>query len=228
MHEPLQVSYLLQFDAGQPASCLFELSLDPQPTTEEPPAWARLDYKQCRNCPLKPSEETWCPFASELARILAPLAQHHSYDELKVTIHWRGRVIEQRSTLQRVLGSLIGFIGATCGCPRTRTFLPLAFVHQPFSEADETLFRLVGAYLIGQVLRANRGLSTDFMLSELPELYGHLRQVNLGMANRLRSLSDSDHGVNGVIVLDMLAAQTQDLFAALEENFLPYYDAYLE
>jgi hypothetical protein len=66
------------------------------------------------------------------------------------------------------------------------------------------------------------------MLTELPELYGHLRQVNLGMANRLRSLSDSDHGVNGVIVLDMLASQTQDLFAALEESLLPYYGAYLD
>jgi hypothetical protein len=228
MHEPLQVSYLLQFDTGQPASCLFELGIAPQPQAEEPPSWARLDYKQCRNCPLKASEQTWCPFASEVARVLTPLVQHHSYDALTVTIHWRGRVIEQRSTLQRVLGSLIGFVGATCGCPRTRPFLPLAFVHQPFSEADETLFRVVGAYLIGQVLRANRGLSTDFMLSELPELYGHLRQVNLGMANRLRSLSDSDHGVNGVIVLDILASQKQDLFEALEANLLQYYGANLD
>ena len=48
------------------------------------------------------------------------------------------------------------------------------------------------------------------------------------MANRLRSLSDSDHGVNGVIVLDMLASQTQDLFEALEDSLLPYYGAYLE
>jgi len=228
MHEPLQVSYLLQFDDGQPASCLFELGIDPLPQAESPPAWARLDYKQCRNCPLKPSEQLWCPFASELARILAPLAQHNSYDELTVTINWRGRVIEQRSTLQRVLASLIGFVGATCGCPRTRPFLPMAFVHQPFSEADETLFRVVGTYLIGQLLRANRGLSADFMLSELPELYSHLRHVNMGMANRLRALSESDHGVNGVIVLDILASQTQDLFEALEDNLLPYYDAYLQ
>lgn len=228
MREPLQVSYLLQFDAGQPASCLIELGIDPQLQDEAPPSWARLDYKQCRNCPLNPGEETWCPFARDLAHVLTPLAQHHSYDTLTVTVQWRGRVIEQRSTLQRVLGSLIGFVGATCGCPRTRPFLPLAFVHQPFSEADETLFRVVGAYLIGQVLRANRGMSSDFMLNDLPDLYAHLRQVNWGMANRLRSLSDGDHGVNGVIVLDMLASQTQELFDALEDNLLPYYQAYLE
>jgi hypothetical protein len=228
MREPLQVSYLLQFDNGQPASCLFELGMQPARSTTEPPPWARLQHQQCRNCPLNPSEEPWCPFASELARILTPLAQHCSYDELTVTINWRGRVIVQRSTLQRVLGTLIGFVGATCGCPHTRPFQPLAYMHQPFSEADETLFRMVGGYLIGQVLRANRGLSTDFMLADLPDLFSHLRQVNRGMANRLRTLRESDHGVNGVILLDVLAAQTQDLFEALEENFLPYYAAYLE
>lgn len=87
---------------------------------------------------------------------------------------------------------------------------------------------MVGAYLIGQMLRARQGLSADFALHELPGLYAQLRQVNLGMANRLRALAESDHGVNGVIVLDVLAAETQDLFAELERNLLPYYAAYLE
>ena len=228
MHNAPQVSYLLQFDSGQPASCLIELAMVAPPEDAPPPDWARLEYQQCRNCPLRPAEQPWCPFARALARVLAPLEQRNSYDELTVTIRWRSRVIQQRTTLQRVLGSLIGLLGATSGCPHTRPFLPLAYFHQPFSEADETLFRVVGAYLIGQMLRARQGLSSDFALHELPGLYAQLRQVNLGMANRLRGLADSDHGVNGVIVLDVLAAETQDLFAELERNLLPYYAAYLE
>ena len=44
MHNAPQVSYLLQFDSGQPASCLIELAMVAPPEDAPPPDWARLEY----------------------------------------------------------------------------------------------------------------------------------------------------------------------------------------
>ena len=45
MHNAPQVSYLLQFDSGQPASCLIELAMVAPPEDAPPPDWARLEYQ---------------------------------------------------------------------------------------------------------------------------------------------------------------------------------------
>lgn len=222
---PLDVVYRLQFDNGEPREC--ELRVGPERNTAVPPEWAKLAFCQCSNCPLDAGEVDWCPFAVALAKPLAVLAERNSYDPVQVSVVWRGRQLLQDTTLQRVLSSLIGLLGATSGCPHTRILEPMAHFHQPFSQGDETLFRVLGTYLIGQLLRDKQGLPADFGLAQLAGHYKQLRQVNQGLARRLRHASDADQSVNGLVLLDILAAETQDLLDDLDESLRPIFAAYL-
>lgn len=221
----LNVLYHLTFEDGEPLECAF--SVGAEKCLETAPDWARLDFHQCSNCPLDSATVTWCPFALALAEPVALLAQRNSYDPVQVTVRWRDRTLVQATSLQRVLSVLIGLLGATSGCPRTRLLEPMAHFHQPFSQSDETLFRMLGSYLIGQLLRAREGLSTDFELQGLAESYAQLRLTNRGLAERLRHASKTDQSVNGLILLDILAAETLDMLGDLDETLRPIFAAYL-
>lgn len=224
--QEIDVLYRLQFTSGEPAECV--LRVGPAVPELEAPEWARLGFCQCSNCPLDAAVIAYCPFALALAQPLALLVGRNSYDPVRVTIDWRGRTLRQESTLQRVLSSLIGLLGATSGCPHTRPLRAMAQFHQPFSQGDETLFRVLGSYLLGQFLRARKGLPADFKLDRLAELYSQLRQVNRGLARRLQHASATDQGVNGLILLDVLAGETQDMLKDLDKTLGPIFSAYLE
>ena len=175
---------------------------------ETGPEWALLGFQQCSHCPLNAAEVRDCPFALALARPVAVLARSPSYEEVQMAVFWRGREIRQQTTLQRALGSLLGLLGATSGCPHTRMLRAMAWFHWPFSTSAETLYRSLGTYLLGQHLRRQRGLEPDWDMDGLRELYRNLRLVNLGMAGRLRAAAEEDSSLNGLILLDLLAADT--------------------
>ena len=106
-----------------------------------------------------------------------------------------------------ILGQMSRFLGATSGCPHMRLLKAMAWFHLPFSTSDETLYRALGTYLLGQFLRAKRGQSSDWSLEGLRATYRNLRQVNLGMSRRLRAAAEEDSSLNGLILLDLLAAE---------------------
>lgn len=179
-----------------------------EPSPETLPEWTRLGSQQCGHCPLREADSPHCPFAVALLEPVKVLAQLPSYEAVAVQVLWRGRDIRQRTTLQRAFGSLLGVIGASSGCPYTRLLKPMAWFHLPFSSSDESLYRIFGTYLLGQYLRQQRGLEPDWTLAELRALYRNLRQVNQGMTKRLRGAALEDSGPNGMILLDLLAADT--------------------
>lgn len=200
------IAYRFTFADGQSV----EHGVDLAGTAELPAAaaWTRLDFQQCPHCPLATSEVQLCPFAAALQQPVSMLAAHASFEPVEVLVRWRDREISQHTTLQRAAGSLLGAIGAASGCPHTRLLKAMAWFHQPFSGSDETLFRVLGSYLLGQYLRTQHGLTADWDLAGLREVYRNLRQVNLGMAQRLRAAAEQDSSVNGLILLDLLAADT--------------------
>ncbi|VXC17467.1 conserved hypothetical protein [Pseudomonas sp. 8Z] len=215
--------YQLFFEDGGKAS--LEIPTEP---AQEPPDWARLEHYQCRHCPLSAAQSPFCPFALGLVNPLHELTGRQSFDTVRVSIDWHGRHLEQTSTLQRVLSSVIGLIGATSGCPHTRLLSPMAHFHQPFSGSSETLFRALGTYLIGQYLRQQSGLSAHYSSDGLMAIYRALREVNLRMAERLRSAVRAEPSVNGLVLLDVLAAETLENMESPEnslgELFAPYLD----
>ncbi|MDH4562548.1 hypothetical protein E8F06_16255 [Pseudomonas sp. BN411] len=195
---------------------------------ETGPEWALLGFQQCSHCPLNAAEVRDCPFALALARPVAVLARSPSYEEVQMAVFWRGREIRQQTTLQRALGSLLGLLGATSGCPHTRMLRAMAWFHWPFSTSAETLYRSLGTYLLGQHLRRQRGLEPDWDMDGLRELYRNLRLVNLGMAGRLRAAAEEDSSLNGLILLDLLAADTLYSLDSYEGELDGFFAEYFE
>ncbi|MCD6059990.1 MAG: hypothetical protein K0S16_301 [Moraxellaceae bacterium] len=202
--------------------------IEPTDRKEAVPAeWTRLDFHKCRHCPLSSDSSPQCPFAAALVEPVNMLADIASFEAVDVVVTWRGREIRQSTTVQRAAGSLLGAISATSGCPHTARFKAMAWFHWPFSTSHETIYRSLGTYLLAQYLRGQRGLEADWELNGLRELYRHLRLVNLGMAERLRAAADVDSSVNGIILLDLLAADTLYSLDQYEGELDTYFEEHL-
>lgn len=226
--DELVIQYHFEFADGRN----WQHRIDPAAVPDRPgqglPDWTRLGFKQCEHCPLSEANSPHCPFAVALVEPVEVLAQMPSYEEVQVRVLWRGRDIRQRTSLQRAFGSLLGALGATCGCPHTRLLKAMVWFHLPFSGSDETLYRVLGTHLLGQYLRQQRGLSADWSLNSLRELYCNLRLVNLGMTARLRAAAVEDSGPNGMVLLDLLAADTLYLLEQYEGELDRYFEAFFQ
>jgi hypothetical protein len=219
------IVYRFLFADGQSAEHTIAL-------TETPPAtghaeWTRLGFHQCPHCPLATEQTSHCPFATALEAPVHFLGTRPSHSEVDVQVTHRGRTIHQHTTLQRAVGSMLGAIGATSGCPHTDFLRAMAWFHQPFSDNDETLFRAIGTYLLGQHLRAMQGLPADWSLAGLREGYKNLRLLNQGIAKRLRSAAQEDSSVNGLILLDLLASSALNSLDQYEGELDRYFADYL-
>lgn len=226
--DDLLIQYHFAFADGRTWMHSIDLAAAPGEANAELPHWTRLGFQQCGHCPLRETDSPHCPFAVALVQPVEVLAQMPSFEEVKVRVLWRGRDIRQRTSLQRAFGSLLGALGATSGCPHTRLLKAMAWFHLPFSSSDETLYRVFGTYLLGQYLRQQRGLPGDWTLDGLRELYRNLRQVNLGMTKRLRAAAVEDSGPNGMVLLDLLAADTLYSLDRYEGELDRFFEAFFE
>ncbi|WP_439888734.1 DUF6901 family protein [Pseudomonas sp. MBLB4123] len=222
------IHYRFLFADGRSWSHRVELQPDAREQGKSWPDWTRLNVHQCRHCPLRPEQSPHCPFAQALVAPVELLAQSPSYEQVEVEVHWRGRETRRHTTLQRALGSLLGALGATSGCPHTRLLQAMAWFHLPFSGTEETLYRVFGTYLLGQYLRQQRGLTADWSMSGLREVYRNLRLVNLGMTERLRAAVVEDSGPNGMVLLDLLAADTLYSLDQYEGELDRFFEAYFD
>lgn len=170
-----------------------------------PPDWARLGVHQCSVCPLKVDEDTHCPAALAFIEILDEFGPLLSFTEVDVTIATRERTVTSRTSVQKALSSLLGLSMATSGCPILARFKPMARFHLPLSTREETVFRSVGAYLLAQYFLKQRGQTPDMELRGLRETYDLIHEVNVGLANRLRTIPAGDAHLNALVILDLFA-----------------------
>lgn len=184
----------LDFDRGS-----FQLRLAPVP---EEPAWAALDFHKCGHCPLKPTESPFCPFAQALSRFIARFDTFYSYENAVVEVMTEHHTVVAHGALQRGMSSLIGLIGATCGCPHLAFFRPMARFHLPFASEEETLYRVFATHLLGQFI-ADQTQAPSF--AGLQVGYEAASRVNREMAERIRAAFAKDAVVNGLIILDTFA-----------------------
>ncbi|MFI8743819.1 DUF6901 family protein [Pseudomonas sp. NPDC077186] len=205
---------------------------EPGAPAQSAPEWTRLAFQQCPHCPLDVELHRDCPFALALQQPVRLLAGRASFEAVEVQVQHRGREVRQHTTVQRAAGSLLGLLGATSGCPHTRFLEAMAWFHLPFSSSDETLFRVLGTYLLGQHLKAQKGLAADWQLDGLREAYRNLRKVNQGMAKRLQAACNEDSSLNGLVLLDLLAADTlyslEESEGDLDSYFSWYFDASID
>lgn len=201
--DPIEIAYHFHFSGGgcETVTLRFSPDFDLIVAAETaPPAWAALDFSRCTGCPLDPAQTPFCPFARALAPLVPHFTQFYSYEIAVVEVVTPRRTTTARGALQEGTASLIGLVGATCGCPLLAFFRPMARMHLPFASEEETLVRLFATHLLGQMVR---GQATS--LDGLRDRVSGVVQVNSGMAERLRAGLSRDALVNGLIILDTFA-----------------------
>jgi hypothetical protein len=217
--------YILQLDAET-----LELQLTDDESQFLPP-WAKLDFHQCPNCPLTIKTHPYCPLTVNIANIVKRFDNMRSYDEIHLKVTTKERVISQDTTLQRGIGSLIGLVIPTCGCPHTVFLRPMARFHLPLATEEETIYRTTSMYLLAQYFKIKDGKEADFDLKNLVIAYQNIHIVNTAITKRLQSASKTDSTINGLILLDLFAKALpfviEDCLEEIRYLFEPYFKSVL-
>jgi hypothetical protein len=196
--------------------------------TESPPlpSWTELSFHQCPHCPLLPESCSHCPAALHLAPIVKKFEGLLSHDELLVEVITDERKISQRTTAQRAIGSMMGLVISTSGCPYTTFFRPMARFHLPLASEEETIHRAASMYFLAQFFRHKHGEKIDIELKGLVEIYKNIEILNRALAQRLRDATRTDSSINAVIFLDMYAKAMpyiiKEALDELEYLYKPY------
>jgi hypothetical protein len=182
------------------------------------PFWTKLVFNQCDCCQLKSDKYSHCPIAVNLEGIIATFRNRRSFENVLLRVETPERTYEKRIPLQHGLGSLLGIVMVTSGCPTMSVLKPMVRFHLPFATIEETIFRSVSCYLLGQYFRLKKGKEPDWNLDRLVKAYQNIQIINVGMTDRLRSISEEDANANAVVVLDVFAkALPSSIFLDIKE-----------
>lgn len=230
MGDGLEICYRFTFADGKNRE--FGLSLEPDTLAlrarrhEAPPAWAGLEQNQCPGCALEAKAVPHCPVAVNMADIVEEFKDCLSYDRVAVAVRTRERTYSKETTIQEGLSALIGIVMVTSGCPAMERLKPMVRFHLPFACLEETAYRMLSMYLVGQLYRYRRGETADWELSRLEEIYRDAEGVNQAFANRLQAAARKDANVNALVSLDCFAKMVpfavEDLLAEMEGYFAAY------
>lgn len=171
------------------------------------PRWAELERHRCDHCRL-PAGMPACPAAMALRPVVEAFADRISYEEVLVRVASPERNHQEllvRTSLQEAVHSLVGLLMALSSCPVLMKLRPMAYFHLPFSSPEQTLFRVMGTYLLAQHLRKQQGLRGDWNLDGLAEIYEKILVINGRMADRIRLAAQEDAALNGLTILDAFA-----------------------
>jgi len=191
------------------------------------PDWARLDFHCCPNCRLDVQTHPYCPVAANLVNLVKRFDSLVSYNEIHLEVTTKERVISQVTTVQRGVGSLMGLIIATCGCPHTVYFKPMARFHLPLASGEETIYRAASMYLLAQYFLKKKGKHVDFDLKGLADIYHNIQLVNYTIAGRLRAATKTDSLINALVELDIFAQTLSLVIEESLEELQPLFTPYL-
>ena len=170
-------------------------------TSPQLPAWTKLAFQQCENCPLGADVER-CPVAVNLSSLIDAFKFSTSYENVFVVVETPERDYAKETTVQNALSSLMGIYMVTSNCPVLDKLRPMVRFHLPFASATETVYRAVTMYLLAQYFKKQNGHVPDWDLEKLVDIYKEVSRVNKGMWNRLSAASSFDANVNALIVLN--------------------------
>ncbi|MBI4597147.1 MAG: hypothetical protein HY737_01920 [Candidatus Omnitrophica bacterium] len=213
----------------------FTVRLDPAtlawipPASPAPlPAWTRLSFQQCPNCPLREAESPQCPAAVSVVELISAFKQSLSIERVTVVVETPERQHAKQTSLQEGISSLLGIHMVTSGCPVMAKLKPMVRFHLPFSTIDETRYRVLSMYLLGQYLRSLKGQPADWPLKQLAEFYREVQTVNNHFFKRLTKVDIEDASLNAIVRLDAGANVIEfeldrHLLNELEQLFQPYF-----
>lgn len=140
-----------------------------------------------------------------------------SYENTSIKVVTKDRIYFKDATFQEGVRSLLGLVMPYSGCPFFAKLIPMARFHLPFSNIEETQFRVIGMYLFAQFLKKKKGLETDWDMKYLIDIYMNIREINRKICDYIRSKSFQDASINAIIILDILADQV--IFSIDEMEF---------
>ena len=229
----LRFLYRFRFPNGQTKE--FEIGLDRDTlalvsgTGPKPPDWTKLSYKQCTNCPLNEREHPDCPVAVNLSGVMEFFRTAASIETLEVEIVTEARTYKKQETLQQALGSLVGIIMVTSGCPVLDQLRPLVRTHLPFATLEETHYRVISMYLLAQYFLHQSGHEPDWTLQGLPKIYDEIQTVNRCFNERISGVQSGDAASNALVVLNCKADYTNILLSEADLNQIKkLFSAYLD
>lgn len=191
------------------------------------PAWTKLEFHQCPNCPLSPKEHPYCPLALSLVQLVERFDGLLSHDTIQLEVVTEERTITQTTSAQRGISSLMGLVIATSGCPHATYLRPMARFHLPLASKEETAYRATSMYLLAQYFLKREGAPADLELDGLTKIYRELGTINRAIADRLRFATTSDSSVNAIIVLDVYAKIVEmvieESLERIKHLFAPYF-----
>jgi hypothetical protein len=188
---------------------------------DEIPDWADNSDFPCNSDKCKTNNKRYCPIALHLDSIIKFFSDRVSYEKVSITADINGRRYYKETTIQNAVGSLIGIIMPVSGCPVLGKLKPLVKYHLPFSSIEETEFRVYSMYLFAQYLRQLKGLTPDWEMKRLHELYAEILEINRVISHKIAQLENQDVSSNALIALDNFA---QFISFNLEDNDFSRYE----
>lgn len=200
------ISYKLSLHSGNPI--LFSVDTErlaaKHPKASQP-FWTALEHHQCPNCPLAKTGARHCPAAMDIQEIVETFSHVESYAQVDVDVQIGDHRHSKRTDVQSALQSLLGLSLATSACPVLSQMKGPGRLHMPFATMHETLFRMVGAYFVGQYLKSQQGETADFTLNSLGHMYNEVQTVNHHLKLRLDDAVSCDANINAVVSLMSVA-----------------------
>lgn len=169
------------------------------------PGWTKLDFHKCPVCPLEAKSHPHCPASQASSEILDFFKDRISYEDVDVKITGEARGYFKNAKLQEAVGSLLGLLMASSGCPILEKLKPMAILHLPFAKSSETVYRVVSMYLTSQYFVMRKGGTPDWTLKNLSKIYAAVRAVNKAFSRRIMSVIEKDAGANALVILDCFA-----------------------
>lgn len=188
-----------------------------------PPAWAKLEFQQCSNCPLSKQTSPFCPIAKNLSQLATNFTSLLSHEKVKCIVESHDRTVIKNTDIQSALFSMFGLIMASSGCPRMNFLKPMAYFHLPFASVDEHLVRSTSFYLLKQYFNKIAGKKFDIDLVGLKKHYEQLTVVNEGFAKRIGSIDVKDSNKNALVLLHSIGQMLSMEFDMNLETLQPIF-----
>lgn len=191
------------------------------------PDWARLEFKQCSNCPLNTTITPYCPIAANLSGIVREFGGVTGADKAMVLVRVKERSYFKTCSMLEGLSPLLGIIMTTSGCPIMEPLKPMVRYHLPFASLDETVFRMMSMFLMAQFIRSRSGKKPEWTLDGLSRIYEEVKKLNKDFGLRMRAAAKSDANIHALVKLNVFAVMMPIEAEKTLKEIKPSFSSYL-
>jgi hypothetical protein len=169
-----------------------------------------------------------CPIAANLSGVARAFSDLTGTDKAAITVTVKERAYFKAGSIQEGLSPLLGIIMTTSGCPIMEPLKPMVRYHLPFAGLDETVFRMVSMYLMGQFIRSQSGKKPEWELEGLSRIYGEVKKLNRDFGQRMRDAARNDAHVHALVKLNVFAVMLPIEAEKLLKEITPSFAWYLK